>query len=295
MQEFNGTFFVDEIETAVDVDAVILGVPFEDNIETYPKGASLAPAKIREMSHFFSGLSFGETDFPSIHERNVLDIGNIDQNLSYKEMVNQLSKKIKLLTEKSIPQIVLGGDHSIALGTAQGLNNDKNIDGIVWVDAHVDLMDKYPNSKKFTRATVLRRILELNHMGELDVYLIGCRGHNLGQEELDFIQEKEINVLQAKEYRDTKKVDEFLNDLCNSHSNLYVSIDIDVLDPAFAPGVSVPEPGGLSTRELFHTLKSFSLVTACLEIVEVNPTLDINNITSMVASKLVYELMEKRV
>ena len=76
--------------------------------------------------------------------------------------------------------------------------------------------------------------------------------------------------------------------------NIYVSLDIDVLDPAYAPGVSVPEPGGLSTRELFEIINQLAKNISCFELVEVNPKLDINDITSKVACKAIYELLDSR-
>jgi agmatinase len=288
---FLGAFAVEEIDSAVDVDAIIVGVPFEDQVKMYPKGAAQAPTRIRKISQLFSGQGFQEK---SIHFRNVLDFGDVEQLDSYQAMQNELAEKIQHILAKQAKPIILGGDHSIALGTAKGLKKvPQSIDGIVWIDAHLDLMHEYPETNNYSRATVLQRISELQLVSPSNISFIGCRGHNLGWEEVEKMTKKgSSNVLTAQEYLEHSKQTQFINNLLARYNNLYVSIDMDVLDPAFAPGVSVPEPGGLSSRELFRTINRLAPIISCLEIVEVNPTRDINNLTSMVACKIIFEYID---
>lgn len=287
-ESFQGTFPIEEIESAIDVDAVILGVPFEDGSKIYPTGTSLAPNVIREVSNYFSGQSFSKQ---CIHNKNVLDYGDIDIFGDYKRVMEVIGKKVSnILKKKTIP-ILIGGDHSIAYGTAQGiLQSNRKLDGIVWIDAHLDLMDKYPEEKSHTRATVLRRIYELGLFENKNHYFIGSRGHNLGIEEIEFVEKNKMKILEVSKITEYSIIDSFIQEI--NGKNLYVSLDIDVLDPAFAPGVSVPEPGGLSTRELFYILELLASKTKCFEIVEVNPKLDQNNITSMVACKSIFKLLD---
>ncbi|NHJ47796.1 MAG: arginase family protein [Asgard group archaeon] len=287
---FLGTFKVDEIDSAVDIDAVILGVPFEDNMDIYPKGATLAPKTIRESSNYLSGQSFTQQ---SIHQQNVLDFGDIKVNSDYKKTIQIQSKKIESIFKKKAMPVIIGGDHSIALGTAMGIElNKQEIDGIVWLDAHLDLMEKYPKDEKYTRATVLKRIFELEKFDQKEYYFIGTRGHNLGLEEVDFVKENDMKVLETNRITDYSSIDKFIQNITSN--NLYVSLDIDVLDPAFAPGVSVPEPGGLSTRELFYIISKLAKKIKCFEIVEVNPKVDMNNQTSLVACKAIFELFDNK-
>jgi len=131
-EEFCGTFLVEEIESAIDVDAVIIGVPFEDTIDFYTEGSSLAPTSIRKSSQFYSGQGLQEQ---SIHRFNVLDFGDIDQELPYEEMQNQLSTRVKTIINKNAITVILGRDHSIALGTTKGfLKKKKKLDAIIWID-----------------------------------------------------------------------------------------------------------------------------------------------------------------
>lgn len=289
---FYGTFPVKEIDSAIDLDAVIIGVPFEDNSKIYSKGASSAPKSIRKSSSFFSGQSFSEQ---SIHLQNVLDLMDLDENLNYEEMQDKLSENVQKILQKEALPIILGGDHSIALGTAKGImNSETDIDCIVWLDAHLDLMNEYPEGEKFTRATVLKRILELDLIDPKDVYFVGSRGHNLGLEEIEYFKEKGMSIIDAKTFQNRNSLLGSLSKIVTEKKNIYVSLDIDVLDPAYAPGVSVPEPGGLSTRELFEIINLLAKNMRCFELVEVNPKLDINEITSKVACKAIFELLDSR-
>ncbi|NHK29902.1 MAG: arginase family protein [Asgard group archaeon] len=288
-KSFQGTFPIEELESAIDVDAVIIGVPFEDGSKIYPEGTSLAPKIIRELSNYFSGQSFSKQ---SIHNKNVLDFGDIEFKGNYEQVTELISDKVAQILRKRAVPIFIGGDHSIAFGTAKGiLKSEQKIDGIVWIDAHLDLMDKYPEKESYTRATVLRRIYELGIFEDKSHYFIGSRGHNLGIEEINFVEKKKMNILEASGINSYSKIDAFMNEI--KAKSLYISLDIDVLDPAFAPGVSVPEPGGLSTRELFYIIENLASKTKCFEIVEVNPELDQNNATSLVACKSIFNLLDK--
>ena len=287
---FYGTFPVKEIDSAIDLDAVVIGVPYEDNAKIYPKGTATAPKNIRKASSFFSGQSLSQQ---SIHQQNVLDLMNINENLNYEEMQKELSERVQKILQKEALPIILGGDHSIALGTAKGIiKSETEIDSIVWIDAHLDLMNEFPEGEKFTRATVLRRIFELGFVDPKKVHFIGSRGHNLGLEEIEYLKDQGMNVINAKTFQNRKSMLDSLSKIVSHSNNIYVSLDIDVLDPAFAPGVSVPEPGGLSTRELFEVINLLAKNIKCFEIVEVNPELDINDITSKIACKTIFELLD---
>jgi len=291
-EPFVGTFAVSEIESAIDVDAILLGVPFEDDLSLYPKGCVAAPQKIRANSNFFSGQGL---TLESIHQRNFLDLGNLKVNgQSYDEIIINLKETVKQILAKKAKAVVLGGDHSIALGTAQAfLETYKSKQKkLVWIDAHLDLMDEYPEGRKKTRATVLKRILELELISPEEIYFIGCRGHNLGFEEIELLKELKMNALPASDFDELSLVTNFLKKVIKDDAPLYVSLDLDVLDPSFAPGVSVPEPGGLSARELFSIIRQLAKKINCLEIVELNPTRDFNDITSLLACKTLFHFAD---
>jgi agmatinase len=286
---FYGTFKVNEIASAVDADAIIVGAPFDDNIEIYQEGSALAPQAIRKASQFFAGQSLQKQ---SIHQLNVLDYGDIQEKLSFEKMNEELSAKVSEIIAKKARPIVLGGDHTIAYGTAKGIADAKeNIDALIWVDAHLDLMNEYPEGKENTRATILRRIIDKKWIQPEQVYFIGPRGHNIGWEEVEFIQKNNMNILSTKDFQNKKQYQEFIDTILK-HKTIYVSVDLDVLDPAFMPGLSVPEPGGLSTRELFSLINALAKNIRCLEIVELNPKLDLNELSAKVAAKVIFEFLD---
>ena len=288
-ESFCGTFKVDEIASAVDADAIIIGAPFDDKIGIYEEGSALAPEAIRKASQFFAGQSLQKQ---CIHQLNVLDYGNIDKNLSFEKMKNALSDKVTEIISKKAKPIVIGGDHAIAIGTAKGLFDAKaNIDAIVWVDAHLDIMNEYPEGKPNTRATVLRRIIDNRWIKPEQVYFIGSRGHNIGWEEVEYLKENNMNILDIKNFNEKKAYQEYLGEILKN-KNIYLSVDLDALDPAFMPGLSVPEPGGLSTRELFDVVNILAPITKCLEIVELNPKFDVNDISAKVAAKIIFEFFD---
>ncbi len=292
VEPFYGTFPVKEIDSAIDLDAVILGVPYEDNVKIYPKGALEAPKNIRKTSSNFSGQSLSEQ---SIHQQNVLDLLDLSETLDYQEMQKKLSENVQKILQKNALPIILGGDHSIALGTALGIkNSESEIDCLVWLDAHLDLMNEYPEGNNFTRATVLKRIVDLELVDSKDIYFIGSRGHNIGIEEIECIKSLEMNVIEAKTFQNRNSLLGSLSRIEQEKRNIYVSLDADVLDPAFAPGVSVPEPGGLSSRELFEIINLLAKKIFCFDLVEVNPLLDVNDMTSRIACKIIFELLDSR-
>ncbi|HUU77638.1 MAG TPA: arginase family protein [candidate division Zixibacteria bacterium] len=287
---FNGTFAVEEIDSAIDLDVVIIGAPFEDEIEFYSKGAKKGTKNIRKSSQFFSGQGLSQN---SIHRLNVLDWGDIAATNDYEKFQKELASKVEQILNKKAISLIIGGDHSIALGTAKGIKqSNESIDAIIWLDAHLDLMEKFPETNRFSRATVLKRILELKIVKPENVYIIGVRGHNLGWEEIEYTEEHKIKILSADKVANSTTRNQFIRDILHKHKKLYVSLDIDVLDPAFAPGVSVPEPGGITSRELFEVIELLAKNIICFEIVEVNPNLDYNNITSKVACKAIFHFCD---
>ncbi|MHA1773106.1 MAG: arginase family protein [Candidatus Heimdallarchaeota archaeon] len=290
-EPFLGTFAVSEIESAVNVDAILFGVPFEDNIPFYPTGCSSAPQQIRTVSNLFSGQGLRQEN---IHTRNFLDFGDIDtKDKTYEQIVESVKNRVKQILDKKAIPLILGGDHSIALGTAQGfLEKHPDKKKIVWIDAHLDLMDKYPPGQKKTRATVLRRILELEHIRPEDIYFIGSRGYNLGIEEVEFLKKHTMHLLQSQDFENKKTVNDFLKKMLAEKVPLYVSLDLDVLDPSYAPGVSVPEPAGLTPRELSFILQKLANSISCFEIVELNPLRDYNDFTAMVVCRTIFSLAE---
>ena len=276
-------------------DVLIVGVPYAGSVSHAP-GAALAPDVLRELSTNAppwteAGLSFADL--------RVLDAGDVPVDQEDDESTQAAMRcAVRAASSRapSAPLLTLGGDHSITAGVLAGLAPTERT-GILWLDAHPDLMDTFQGIKgkrksRWNHACPLRRILELDNVSDEDVLLVGTR--DFLPEELAYIREHELNVVWA---RDLAKLparalaDRIVQAFANVDS-LYVSFDIDVLDPSAAPGTGVPIPGGMTTRHLFDTLQELACRashpgTAKLphllgfDLGEISPPADANRITAL--------------
>lgn len=252
---------------------------------------------------------------------NVTDIGNVDLpvpesvptsgGLHYADYIadacGKTYKKLKSLPGNTFP-IVLGGDHSISMGSVAGVANQKRT-GVLWIDAHTDVNSPETSPSGNIHGMPLAHLLGhgderlLNIWGggaairPEDVVFIGLRSVDVG--ERDFIRERGIKAFTMKEI-DKRGLAEVADEAIEHLKNLpavHVSFDADGLDPSVAPGVGTPVPGGLSYREahlLMEMLADAEVVTS-LDLVEVNPILDVQNKTAQVMVEMVASLLGKAI
>lgn len=164
--------------------------------------------------------------------------------------------------------------------------------GIIHFDAHCDLADEY-DGHRWSHACTQRRALELPNVKPGNLTLVGIR--SFMEDELEFLgKHPEIRVINAREIfkNGLERTFKEISERYRNCRTIYLSIDIDVLDPAFAPGTGTPESGGLSTRELMELVREIvvHLPVKAMDIVEVSPPLDSSNITSWAALKVMYEI-----
>ena len=202
---------------------------------------------------------------------------------------NIYSKALEILKNNTRP-LFLGGDHSITRSIVKAFAEiyTKN-PGIVIFDAHPDCNN---NIMPQGQEDLLCHLVNQNIIKKENIILIGTRSWT--KEEIDFIKKNKIKHFAMKEIarEGIHEISESLMTVAKNFSDLYISIDIDVLDPVFAPGTDYTEPGGLTTRELLfflHRLKRLQNLKA-YDLVEINPNKDINNITSKVGAKILVEL-----
>jgi len=255
----------------------IQGVPYDAN-SSFMKGATLAPTKIRDALASPSANMFTELG---------VDLGNTPEWRDAGDLslwgwpASEANVAIQGAIEKHISAghrvISLGGDHSISLPVIAAHAATNPDLGVLQIDAHGDLYDDFEGNP-FSHASVFARLLEAGHIKRL--VQVGIRTLTTHQRE----QQERFGVEchEMKDFRD-------FSDIAFS-GKFYISLDLDALDPAFAPGVSHHEPGGLSSRQvidLIHRTKG-ELVGA--DVVEMNPLRDINGMTAMVAARMVKEL-----
>jgi agmatinase len=268
--------------TFEEAEYVILGAPL-DSTSTYRSGARFAPLAIREASLNIETHSFRtnmDVEDLKIHDLGDLHIaGEVDETLKRLELVTK-----DLLAAKKMP-VVIGGEHTITLGIMRSVG--ENV-ALVSFDAHLDMRNEYM-ALTTSHTTFMRRINEQINLHK--ILEIGTRA--VCKEELDYAKKSDTQFLTVQQIRrdgieeTTKKIDTLLADC----EKIYLTIDMDVLDPAFAPAVQNPEPDGLDMRVFLDLLgKVCDHQIVALDLVEVAPHYD-KGITAIQAAKTIFEVL----
>ena len=219
--------------------ATIIGIPF-DATHSYKPGCRFGPDAIRDS---FNNIEIFHPDLQvDLETVNIEDLGNTRHTVVASEMIDMVKKITTELVAKQRQLLILGGEHSITLGTYTSFPKET---GYVVFDAHYDLRDEYADIK-LSHASYLRRIVE--ERGPENILHVGARA--FVKEELEFLKENNIKTISDKEIREGKGP-QLLKDHVSTFDSIYSSFDLDVLDPAFAPGVGNPEAVGITSRELF--------------------------------------------
>ncbi|MFA6755345.1 MAG: arginase family protein [Bacilli bacterium] len=271
-----------------DANVFICGVPFDGNASV-GKGAAKAPDTIRALSYDLPALDMLGNSLEGI---KIYDFGNYGA-----EDFNRLTTQLQFdFFESNGFHIIFGGDHSIAIPAQRAFycrclkENKEPV--IIHIDAHPDICDVYEGSK-FSHACPIRRAMEYGYKDE-NITLVGVRGFE-AQEIECFKKHPHIDVFKAMDVRKLG-VEKLLEYIINKYSNpkykVYLSYDIDANDPAFAPGTGTPEAFGLLSTETLAIVEGIVASLDCdtMDLVEVAPPLDVNNITSWLALKTIYEL-----
>ena len=255
--------------------ATIFGVPF-DSTHSYKPGCRFGPDAIRDA---FNNIEIFQPEFGvDLEVEAISDLGNTKHTVVAAEMLQMVKNVTSELKKQDKQIIILGGEHLITLGSFTCFPKDT---GYVVFDAHYDLRDQYADTK-LSHAAYLRRIVE--ERGSENIVHVGARA--FVKEELAFLKEHNIATVSDKEISNGNGP-KLLKDVTSTFDRVYLSVDLDVLDPAFAPGVGNPEAVGISSRELYDlitTLQNKKIVAA--DVVELNPTYD-NGSTAAMAAKMI--------
>ena len=262
-------------DTDSDPLAVIFGVPF-DSTHSYKPGCRFGPDSIRDA---FNNIEIFQPEFGvDLETVNINDLGNTKHTVVATEMLQMVENITTELRKQNKQVIILGGEHLITLGSFSCF--PKNT-GYVVFDAHYDLRDQYADIK-LSHAAYLRRLVEKR--GSENIVHVGARA--FVKEELAFLTDNKIRTVSDKEIRDGNGA-KLLKDITSTFDSIYLSIDLDVLDPAFAPGVGNPEAVGISSMELYDLVTELqNKKIEAADIVELNPTYD-NGATASMAAKMI--------
>jgi len=256
-----------------DSEFVIFGVPF-DKTSSFRAGSAKGPQTIRDSSFCFEPYML-EHDV-SLKDILIHDMGDIQEYEDVDEMGVELEDLVsEIVNDKKIP-IVIGGEHSVSPFVLSGYKDHYDSVDVVVLDAHLDFREEYEGLRN-SHAVAVRRISESEIVRDLKV--LGVR--SMSQEEA--VTEKPTYVL-ASNFEES--VDILQGDL-----PIYLSIDMDVFDPAYAPGVGNPEPFGVKPVIVKEIIQSISSNIIGMDLVETNPRFDVGDITSILASRLIYEFI----
>jgi len=259
------------------MNVALIGIPWDEN-SSFMRGPAEAPPIIRaafasESANLWSenGIDFGV--------QPIFDAGDVEP-VSGAAMAKRITESIAALLDQNYGAVALGGDHAISYPVVKAFAKKFSRLSILHFDAHPDIYDVFQGNR-YSHASPFARIMEEGLVERL--VQIGIRtatGHQREQ-----IERFGVEVVEMKDFRDDLIV-EF-------DTPVYISFDIDGLDPAFAPGVSHREPGGLSTRQALNVIQRIKGDVVGADIVEFNPRMDSTGVTAMVCAKLLKEIAAK--
>ena len=273
--------------TPAEADFTVIGIPYDDSVSAR-KGSHLAPERIRFWSQHTTPFSEDRTRLDGMRICDLGDMPVTEQRRDFEAIRRAVSAL------PNIP-IILGGDHSVTIPVLQGQRErfrGKRL-GVLWLDAHPDLCDEFTGSK-LSHACVMRRGLESGIAPE-DICMVGLRSWE--EQEIELIEHGGLHVHTAAEVagRGMNKIAAEVRDVLLHCEVIHVSLDIDVLDPAAAPGTGIPDAAGLTSREVLTLMQSLQgLPLAGLDVVEVAPPLDHSEATVFAALKFIMEFIAIR-
>lgn len=280
-----------QIDEVSDVDVAVVGVPFDTGV-SYRPGARFGPSHVRESSRLLRPYN-PAGDASPFAAQQVVDAGDIPANpFDIAEAIAMIEHGSRDLHERAGRIVTIGGDHTIALPLLRTMHAKHGPISVVHFDAHLDTWDSYFGAD-YTHGTPFRRASEEGLIDREGSMHVGIRGPLYSKKDLDDDKSLGFEIFSSIEFEDIGAggaIERIRERVANRP--MYVSIDIDVLDPSHAPGTGTPEAGGLTSRELLKVIRSFgdmNIVGA--DVVEVAPAYDWAQMTGVAASHVVFELL----
>jgi agmatinase len=269
-----------------EADAIVFGIPWDGSV-SFRSGAKEAPSALRSITYTVAPTT---ERFESLEGFKIKDLGDFE-GADREQIFGQVEETVAELVKEKKFFTMIGGDHSVTIPVLKGIN--KAVDhafGIIHIDAHFDLCEAL-GGDTLSHGCTERRALELENVtGPENLFFIGIR--SVEPQELEFIQKTPVPVVSARDYSKigTAAVIEKAKATLGHLDAVYITVDIDALDPAYAPGTGTPQLGGLTARELLDLLEGlFELPVIGFDVVEVAPGLDPSWTSVFAARKIVME------
>lgn len=277
---------------ANDCDVAIVGVPYDGSV-SYRSGTRFGPRSIREQSLLLWGYN-NVLKVAPFKTLRIADLGDIDvippDIVATHQQIEQAASRI---ISAGPLLISLGGDHSISLPLLRAHAREHGPLAVVHFDAHPDTWDSEYPGQRFSHGTPFRRAIDETLIDTSAYLQIGIRGPTNGPEDYQDATRLGARMITLDEIRQTS-IDQVISEIQSrvGSRSTYVTLDIDVVDPAFAPGTGTPEVGGLSSYEILQLVRGLrGLNLVGFDLVEVSPPFDSANITTILASNLVFEFL----
>src|SRR5947199_2796072 len=273
-----------------ELEVALIGVPF-DGGTTYRSGPRFGPRHVREQSAIIRPWNPVLQVNPFAKHRTA-DFGDLPVNpLSIEDTFRRIEKGVAPLLDAQVRCVCVGGDHSVRLPLLRAVARQHGTVSLVQFDAHNDLWDEYFGSK-YSHGTPFRRAFEEGLLEDGRVLQVGLRGQVYGERDFDFAREHRVKMVTAEELQSQgmamvrKQLRAFRG------KAVYVTLDIDVVDPAYAPGTGTPQVGGLTSMQILELVRALrGLQIVGCDLVEVSPPYDTGEITSLLAANLLFELL----
>ncbi|MFF8951360.1 arginase family protein [Streptomyces sp. NPDC014940] len=263
---------------ARQADVVVVGVPFEGGAGG-AGGASLGPARVRELSVRLKTVDRRGRDASRLR---LLDLGDVETwRFDLPRTVERIGRTYEsVFREVSAPVLTFGGDHSVTYPIVRSAARGRNL-GLVWFDAHPDVLDGYQGSR-VSHGSPLRRIIEDGAVDPANVLLVGTRAYDAG--EVDFIREHGIAEVPAAAFTDdpataTAAYRRHLDAIAGRVDAFYVTVDIDVMDASCVPGTGTPVAGGIGSGQLLGLLEALPEPVLAYDVMEFAPGHDTGGVT----------------
>ena len=267
----------------------VIGAPLEETV-TYRPGTRFAPRAIREASAYIEYWSL-RAGLDVDEEVKFYDAGDVPGEQPIEKHLEELAYTVERLYDEERPLVILGGEHTVTLGVIRGLVEAGAKPCILHLDAHLDMRSEYMG-RRLSHATFMRLVLE-----EVNPRLVTVGYRAVVREELEYARSRRVGLVDAYtlEEQGWASVAGRVTTMLEECNHLHVTLDMDVFDPAYAPGVSNPEPEGASPRRVldvvFHAarLAAVKRRSFSLDVVEVAPPYDCSGVTAALAAKAVVE------
>lgn len=276
------------IPDAKRLDVALVGVPFDGGV-SYRPGPRFGPRHVRDQSALIRPYN-PVLNVSPFSQLRVADYGDIAINpLSIEDTFERITSEVKnVLSHAAIP-LCVGGDHSILLPILRAIHATHGPVALIQLDAHSDTWDEYWGIK-YSHGTPVRRAIEEGLLLEPYILQVGIRGQWYDDQDLEFANRHKIQIITAEEFHEhgLALVRQKLNMFAGRKT--YLSLDIDVVDPAFAPGTGTPQVGGLSSAQILGLVRELAGIHFVgADLVEVSPPFDSAEITSLLAANLLFE------